>query len=102
MVAKTAGSFLGGLFNNPGALIGLIALGGLFIFRDKISDFFQKGFDSFGKIDIDLPDFPEINFPSFPEINFPEFPDFSNIFETQNTILQTFLDSLGQIGGGYC
>jgi len=89
MVARSAGSFLGGVFNNPGALIGLIAIGGLFIFRDKISDFFQKGFENFGKIDIG---FPEIKFPEFPEINFPAFPDFSNIF-------QGLQDQLSSIAG---
>jgi len=87
MVARSAGSFLGGIFNNPGALIGLIALGGLFIFRDKISDFFQKGFDNFGKVDVTL---PTINLPAFPE--FPAFPDFSNIF-------QGFQDQLSSLAG---
>jgi len=84
MVAKTAGSFLGGFFNNPG-LVAIAGIGlALFIFRDKISDFVQKGFDSFK-----LPEFPDINFPdivfpefptfpdiNFPDINFPEFPPF--------------------------
>jgi len=90
MVAKAAGGFLGGLFNNPGALIGLIALGGLLIFRKDITNFFQKGFDSigesFGKVDVNLGD---INLPGLPEI---KFPDFSNIF-------QGFQDQLSSIAG---
>jgi len=46
--ASSIGQGLGGFFNNPSTLA-LAALGiGLFIFRDKISSFFQKGFDSIG------------------------------------------------------
>jgi len=77
--AKAAGSFLGGILNNPGALIAIVALGGLIIFRDKISNFFQSGLDNFGKVE--LPDivFPEIVFPEFPA--FPELPDFGAIFD---------------------
>jgi len=68
--ARAAGSFLGGLTNNPGLIVILLVLGGLFIFRDKISNFVQTGLEGFGEIDITL---PEITFPDFPE--FPEFPE---------------------------
>jgi len=76
--SKAAGSFLGGITNNLGVVGIALGLGALFIFRDKISDFFQKGFESlkFPDINIDLPAFPEIKFPEFPA-----FPDFSNIFQ---------------------
>jgi len=79
-VARAGGSFLGGIANNPGIVILGLVLGGLFIFRDKISEAFAGIGEGFGNIDITL---PEIKFPDFPEIkfpDFPEFPDFSNIF----------------------
>jgi len=65
-VAKAAGTGIGAaagrFISNPRVLL-LAALGiGLFVFRDKISDFFAG---------LKFPEFPEIN---FPEINFPEFP----------------------------
>jgi len=94
--ARAAGSFLGGLLNNPAVVI----LGGLaivlLIFRGNISQAFAdlgKGIQSgLGDINIQLPEFklpafPEISFPelpAFPEISFPElpsFPDFTKIFE---------------------
>jgi len=90
--SREAGSFLGGglggFLSSPFGLgsLGVVALGiTLFIFRDRISDFFQKGISDLGQgignINIDLPEinFPEIN---FPEITFPEikFPDFGQIF----------------------
>jgi len=56
--AKTAAQAAGGFFNNP-STFALAAIGiGLFLFRDKISDFFQKGFDSLseGLVNIELPD----------------------------------------------
>jgi len=89
--AKAAGGFLGGLFNNPGALIGLIALGGLLIFRKDITNFFQKGFDSigenFGKVDVQLGDI------NLPEIKNPfEGFDITKIFES-------FTSSLSSIAG---
>jgi len=69
--SKAAGSFLGGITNNLGVVGIALGLGALFIFRDKISDFFQKGFDSLKFPDINLGDinFPEIKFPEFPSIN---------------------------------
>jgi len=87
--ASAGGSFLGGLANNPAIVIIALVLGGLFIFRDKISE--GLGGLGEGLLNIDLPDikFPDFNFPDFkfpefefPEIKFPdfEFPDFSNIF----------------------
>jgi len=98
-VAKSIGSGLGAIFNNPGALaLGLVAVG-LFIFRDKISNFVQTGFDNFKFPEIKLPEFPTFpditfpDFPQFPEITFPEFPDFTNIF-------QGFQDQLDSIVGG--
>jgi len=93
--SREAGSFLGGglggFLSSPFGLgsLGVIALLGLgFIFKDKISDFFQKTVSDIGQglgdINVNL---PTIN---FPEITFPEikFPDFPNPFEGFN------LDSL--------
>jgi len=89
---RGAGGFLGGISNNPGVIIILVALGGLFIFRDKISE----GFASIGQgiADFELPgiSLPDITFPSF-DFDFPEitFPDF-NI---------DFGDPLGDISKGF-
>jgi len=67
MVARQAGSFLGGIANNPG-IIAIAAIGlTLFIFRDRISEFFAG---------LKFPEFPPIEFPEFPTIEFPEFPEF--------------------------
>jgi len=84
VVAKGAGSFLGGILNNPGAIIlGGIAIALLFFSSDIRKAFGSFG-ESFGKIelpDINLPqfNFPEINFPEIklPEFNFPELPSLS-------------------------
>ena len=91
MVAKQAGQFAGGFFNNPGvvAIIGiLIAIGiPLLIFRKNISDFFSQGFPDIQLPSIELPDInipnifegfelPSFELPTFPEITFPEFPTF--------------------------
>jgi len=93
--ASAGGSFLGGLANNPAIVIIALVLGGLFIFRDKISE----GIAGLGEglFNIELPSFPEIKFPdiTFPEFNFPEFPeitfpDFTSIF----TGFQEQLDNL--------
>jgi len=89
--ARAAGSFLGGLANNPAIVIIALVLGGLFIFRDRISGAFADLGGSLGDINIQLPELklPEITFPTFefpefkfPEIEFPtfEFPDFSALF----------------------
>jgi len=75
------GAAVGGFFTNPAVLI-LAALGiGLFVFRDKISQFFQDAISGFKLPDINLPD---INFPDFPDFDFPDFPDFPNPFEDFN------------------
>jgi len=93
--AKAAGSFIGGIFNNPGVVI----LGGLaialLIFNKPITQAFAdlgKSISSgIGGINIELPEFPEFKFPefkfpefkfpdiTFPDITFPSF-DFGNIF----------------------
>jgi len=85
MVAKQAakvagtgiGAALGGFFTNPAVLL-ISALGiGLFIFRDKISEFFSSAISDFEFPEFKFPDFnitlPEFNFPDF---EFPEFPSF--------------------------
>jgi len=100
MVAKTAGSFLGGILNNPGAVI----LGGIVIALLFFSGDIRKAFGSFGESfgKIELPDInlPEINFPEikFPEFNFPDinidfpefpevkFPDFSQFFKGEPSV----------------
>jgi len=84
VVAKSAGSFLGGILNNPGAIIlGGIAIALLFFQGD-----IRKAFGDFGKNfgKIELPEFPKIELPdiTFPDITFPEFPqfpDFGSIFD---------------------
>jgi len=87
--ARSAGSFLGGIFNNPGVVVlGALAIGLLFFapnIRKAFGDLgesISSGLVNFEFPDIQLPtfNFPEITFPTFdfPEIN---FPDISNIFE---------------------
>jgi len=79
--ARAIGSFLGGITNNPGVIIILLVLGGLFIFRNRISEAFAAipgaVAGGIGDIDIKLPDikFPDITFPDFkfPDFKFPEF-----------------------------
>jgi len=77
MVAKRAGQFAGGFFNNPGvvAAIGIVSAIGLSLlfFQNDIRKFFAGISEGFGEINIQL---PEIKFPEFPEIKFPEFPAF--------------------------
>jgi len=82
MVARSAGSFLGGILNNPGAIIiGGLAIALLFFAPDIRKAFadFGKGF---GKIELPTITLPEINFPeiNFPQIKFPDFklPDIFN------------------------
>jgi len=80
--ARAAGSFLGGIANNPGIIILGLALGALFIFRDRISEAFAAipgaVASGIGDININLPtiELPDITFPSLPEL-----PDFASIFE---------------------
>jgi len=98
--ARAAGSFLGGIFNNPGIVILGLALGGLLIFRDKISEAFASipgaVASGIGDINIQLPsfEFPKIELPEFkfPEIEFPELPDFAGLFSG----FQEQLDTLGK------
>jgi len=81
-VARAGGSFLGGIANNPGIVIIGLVLGGLFIFKDKISEAFASVGEGFGNIDIQLPEIklPEITFPDFPKFPDITFPDFTSIF----------------------
>jgi len=88
--ASAAGSFLGGIANNPGIVILGLVLGGLIIFRDRISEAVGSipgaVAGGIGDIQINLPDikfpefkFPDFKFPEFPEFKFPEikFPELS-------------------------
>jgi len=76
--AKSAGSFIGGIFNNPGIVIlGALAIGLLFFQKDIRGAFGSLGESisgGLGDINIQLPElkFPEIKFPdiTFPEFNF--------------------------------
>ena len=95
--ADSIGKGLGGFFSSPFGL-GLLALGAIFIFRDKISSFFQSGFDAIGSglggglgdININLPaiNLPTINLPDF-NLDFGGF-DFGDPFKG-------FQDSLDKI-----
>jgi len=91
--ARAAGSFLGGLANNPAVVIIALVLGGLFIFRDRISSAFGSLGEGLGDINIQLPEIklPEI---TLPEITLPEFPDFGSLFENFFKQQQDFLSSL--------
>jgi len=60
----TAGSFIGGLANNPAIVIIALILGGLFIFRSNISEAFGSLGENFGKIEFPDITLPEINLPS--------------------------------------
>jgi len=75
MSARSAGGFLGGIFNNPGIIIlGALAVVLLF-FRGDI----REAFGNLGKIELPpFPDFPKIEFPPFPEL--PPFPDLCSLF----------------------
>ena len=79
--ADSIGKGLGGFFSSPFGL-GLLALGAIFIFRDKISEFFQSGFESIGSglggVNLNiLPsvELPSVDLPSFelPSFEFPSF-----------------------------
>jgi len=93
--ARAAGSFIGALFNNPTFLI-IGALGiTLFIFKDRISEFFAGlKFPEIPPIELPTINLPTINLPEFPEINFPEFPDFAGFFEQQQQQTTDFLSGL--------
>jgi len=73
--ARAAGSFLGGLANNPAIVIIALVLGGLFIFRDRISGALGSIGEGLGDINIQLPSLPEIKLPSLPEITLPSLPE---------------------------
>jgi len=104
--ARAAGSFLGGLANNPAIVIIALVLGGLLIFRGNISKAFADLGGSLGDINIQLPEikFPEFKFPEFkfPEIDFPDFPDFPDLPDFQGlfTGFQEQFTNLFQQGGG--
>jgi len=110
--ARAAGSFLGGIANNPGIII-LGALGiTLFLFKDKISEAIggipAAAAEGIGDINIQLPEIklpeiklPEINFPEFkfPEFKFPDFfggstdiPKPPKVVEDTGLLSQTDLD----------
>jgi len=99
--ARAAGSFLGGLANNPAIVIIALVLGGLFIFRDRISGAFGSLGEGLGDINITLPEIklPEIN---LPEVTLPELPDFSGLFaglqEQQTNFFSQFTNFF--TGGG--
>ena len=90
-VSKTAGSFLGGITNNPGAVIILIVIAAIVLFRNDI----RGAFAGLGNIQLPAIKLPEIQLPSLPEIQLPslpslpeggfqfpqiQFPDIFNIF----------------------
>jgi len=76
VVAKSAGSFLGGIFNNPGIIIlGALAVVLLF-FQGDIRKAFASLGENFGKIELPDITLPEIN---FPDITLPSF-DFGGLF----------------------
>jgi len=106
MAAKSVGSFLGGILNNPGAVAIALGIGALLVFRKPITEAFASFGENFGKLpDITLPtiNFPDFKFPEFPEIKFPDFkfPEFPDVFagtndffEGQQNALTDFVDSI--------
>jgi len=73
--ARSAGSFLGGIFNNPGIVIlGALAIGLLFFQKDIKNAFGSLG-QGLGNITLPEINLPTINLPTInlPEIKFPEF-----------------------------
>jgi len=98
--SRAAGSFLGGIFNNPGIVI-LGALGiALVFFAGDIRKAFAGFGESFGKIelpDITLPpiNFPAITFPDF-NIDFPDFPDFGAGFAAFGDQITQALDDISK------
>jgi len=81
VVGTGIGSSLSGFLTSPFGLgiLGVAALvGGLFVFRKQISEFFTNLIPDFSGFEFPkFPDisFPDITFPSFPDITFPSFPD---------------------------
>jgi len=92
--AKAAGSFIGGLFNNPTFLI-LGALGVILLF---FQGDIRKAFANLGKIEIPPIELPTINLPTInlPEIKFPALPDFTGFFtglqEQQENFFTKFIN----------
>jgi len=70
MVARSAGTFLGGFFNNPGLVAIALGIGALLVFRKPITE----AFANFKLPDINLPDvnFGDFKFPDF-DFKFPDF-----------------------------
>jgi len=100
--ASAGGSFLGGIANNPAIVIIALVLGGLFIFRDKISDFVNNikipnPFENFEFPTLTNP-FEDFKFPEFTnpfeDFKFPEFPDFTSIFQEQQDQFTSFIEKL--------
>jgi len=87
--ARAAGSFLGGIANNPGIIIIAALLGGLFIFRDRISGAFAAIPGALGDINIQLPEIalPALPTINLPEITFPSLPGLPQIFGGGDTEL---------------
>jgi len=99
--ARAAGSFLGGLANNPAIVIIALVLGGLFIFRDRISGAFGSLGGALGDINITLPEIklPEISLPDLPEVNLPDFSGlFAGLQEQQTNFFSQFTNFF--TGGG--
>jgi len=107
--ARSAGSFLGGIFNNPGIVI----LGGLAIallfFQGDIRKAFGDLGKGFGQITLPEIKLPEINFPEFkfPDFKFPEFPEFKfptipNPFVTDIPQPQKVVEDTGLIDFSKC
>jgi len=93
VAGRGAGSFLGGVFNNPGVVI-VAAVGiALFVFKDKIGDFLGG---------LKFPEFPEIKFPdiTFPEFNFPDFPEIVLPPPPDLSFLDDFFKNFNLFGGG--
>jgi len=108
--ARAAGSFLGGIANNPGIIILGLALGGLFIFRDRISSAIgglgAAAAEGLGDINIQLPEIklPEIKFPEikFPDFNFPNFFGGGDIEQPQKMVENTGLLSQEESAACQC
>lgn len=58
--AKKAGQFLGGIFNNPGVVILGLGIAAIALFRGDIRNAFGSVGESFGQINIELPEFPDV------------------------------------------
>jgi len=98
------GAAAGGFFSNPAVILIALVLGGLFVFRDKISEGIGGIFSGLEFPEIPNPfenfefptltnpfadfEFPEFTFPEFTnpfaDFEFPELPDFTSQFETFN------------------